>query len=134
MNHMSNDIRKCLVIAWLFILSLTQVQAQNSIDKMVENFSTAGSSSFTSVVERDPATRKVNKVVKVLTVEGYQSKKFHTAFMKEKDTGTFTQQRQAGSETLMLTCDKPQQVRIYMLRRNNSIGKITIIVKRKNKE
>ena len=40
--------------------------AQNAIDKAVDEYSSIGNSKFTSAVERDPQTRKVLKVVKVL--------------------------------------------------------------------
>ena len=39
---------------------------QNSIDRLVEDCSSVGRSKFTSAVERDPKTRKIQKVVKVL--------------------------------------------------------------------
>ena len=112
--------------------------AQNSIDKMVENYSTVGSSKFTSVVERDPETRQVQKVVKVLQVPGHQAAQFRNAFISEKETGTFTQQQQGDEQTLTLTCETPQQARIYMLRLSGRhtyyhSGKVTIIVKMKRR-
>lgn len=109
--------------------------AQNSIDKMVENYSTVGSSKFTSVVERDPETHQIQKVVKVLQVPGHQAARFRKAFIAEKETGTFTQQQQDNEQTLTLTCETPQQARIYMLRLTGRhayhSGKVTIIVKMK---
>ncbi len=105
--------------------------AQNSIDRVVEDFSTVGSSTFTSVVERDPDTHKVKKVVKVLTVPGHQAGKIRDAFIKEKDTGSFMQQQQGRELTMTLTCENARQARIYMLRRSASSGKVTIIIKMK---
>lgn len=133
-NDMRNNIRKTVTLLILLLMVVIPGRAQNSIDRMVEDYSTVGTSSFTSVVERDPKTRQVKKVVKVLTLPGHQTSQFHDAFLKEKATGTFTEQQQSGMQTLTLTCEKPAQTRLYMLRRNNSIGKVTIIVKRKNKE
>lgn len=131
MNDMVVNIRKYLMLVLLFTLSIFNGHAQNSIDKMVENYSTVGSSSFTSVVERDPDTREVKKVVKVLTVPSHQTKKFHDVFIKEKDTGSFSQQLSGGVQTLTLTCEQERQTRLYMFRKNSNNGKVTIIVKMK---
>ena len=58
-------MKQLFIWIWLLLLSAT-VQAQNSIDELVENFSTVGSSSYTSAIERDPQTHQVMKVVKTL--------------------------------------------------------------------
>ena len=56
--------------------------AQNVIDWMVDDFSSRGSSRFTSAVERDPRTRNVRKVVNVLEVENADVGKFISAFKR----------------------------------------------------
>ncbi|MBR1448457.1 MAG: DUF5024 domain-containing protein [Prevotella sp.] len=129
-------VRYCGLLLLCCLWLTMPVSAQNSIDKMVENYSTVGSSKYTSVVERDPDTRQVQKVVKVLQVPGHQTGQFRAAFMKEKETGTFTHQQQDDEQTLTLTCETPQQARIYMLRLSGRhthyhSGKVTIIVKMK---
>lgn len=128
MKHIAIFFALCL---WLVM----PVGAQNRIDKMVENYSTVGSSTFTSVVERDPSTRQVQKVVKVLQVPGHQTDQFRTAFLKERKSGTFVQQQQDNEQTMTLTCETSKQVRIYMLRLEGRLhyrsGKVTILVKMK---
>lgn len=128
---MRNDIRRTTILLMLLLMIVIPGRAQNRIDRMVEDYSTVGSSSFTSVVERDPNTRQVKKVVKVLTLPSHQISQFHDAFLKEKATGTFTEQQQGGVQTITLTCEKPTQTRLYMLRRTHGSGKVTIIAKMK---
>ena len=59
---------KLMFLIWLLagMTALAPCHAQNRIDKLVENFSTLGSAKFTSVVDRDPKTGQVQKVVKEL--------------------------------------------------------------------
>ena len=89
--------------------------AQNAIDKAVEQHATLGSSRFTSAVERDPDTRQVLKVVKVLKISGGSANKLYKAFMDERDSGSFSEQNTETERTLTLTCESKKQVRIYML-------------------
>ncbi len=128
---MKDVFRNTIILLMLLLTGVMSGNAQNSIDRMVDNYSTTGSSNFTSVVERDPNSRQVKKVVKVLTLPGYQTKQFHDAFLKERNTGTFAQQQQGREQILTLTCEKPAQTRLYMLRRSVTNGKVTIIVKMK---
>lgn len=127
-------IRKLFVLCLLLLIG-TMVSAQNRIDELVENHSCLGSSTFTSVVDRDPGTRKINKVVKVLQIPGHQAKTFQQAFLKERNTGSFGQKRDGQDETLTLTVETKDRVRIYMLQMKMAGGisctsaKVTVIVK-----
>ena len=127
-------IKKLITLCVCLLLGIT-AQAQNSIDELVENISTLGSSKFTSVVDRDPKTRQVNKVVKVLQVPGIQTSKLRKAFLKEKDSGNFSHTKNDREETMTLTVESPGRVRIYMLRMEMqsqytySSAKVTVIVK-----
>ena len=58
----------------LTLLFCITAQAQNRIDEMVENLSTNGHTTFTSIVTRNKVTRKVEKVVKHADVMGNASK------------------------------------------------------------
>lgn len=134
---MDTRIFNRLVTLCLFLLMGIAVQAQNSIDEQVDNISTLGSSKFTSVVDRDPKTRQINKVVKVLQVPGIQVGKLRKAFLKEKDSGNFNHTKDNREETMTLTVESSERVRIYMLRMETlgqysySSGKVTVIVKNK---
>ncbi len=55
---------RLFIIISLLLCNSAAMTAQNKIDALVETCSAVGNTSFTSVVERDPATRKVKKVVK----------------------------------------------------------------------
>lgn len=109
-------------------------QAQNSIDRLVEEYSTSGPSVFTSAVERDPQTRKVVKVVNVLEVKSQQITPFVRAFEREKSTANVQTSIKNGESTVVLTCERNGFRRIYMLQRRSDPrayigGKVTIIIK-----
>ena len=57
---------KVLLCMLGMLFTTLAISAQNSIDKAVDEYSSIGKSTFTSAVERDPKTRKVLKVVKIL--------------------------------------------------------------------
>ncbi len=129
-----------MITALLLALAVAQAAAQNSIDRMMDNYSSRGSSRYTSAVERDPATRRVRKVVNVLELRDIGIDKFIDAFRREAATGNFTEKRAEGSLTLMLTVRGARQNRIYMLRctgpyawrRSETLynsAKVTVIVK-----
>ncbi len=126
-----------LCVSLLFAVA---AQAQNSIDNLVDDFSTLGSSKFTSVVERNPKTRQVVKVVKVLEVPGIQAGKLRNAFLKEKDTGSFSHAKDGHEETMTLTTETREKVRIYMLRTQmagkHAYGpaKVTLIARYRSQE
>lgn len=132
---------------FVFILVMTVctalcAYAQNSIDGMMESFSSAGQCKFTSAVERDPATRKVKKVVKVLELTDTGISRFVDAFRNQADADDFTEQHDNTGCKMMFTTQSERQSRIYMLRctnpytpgsRNTYYGyaKVTLIIKYK---
>ena len=92
------------------------IYAQNSIDKMVESYSTIGKSTFTSAVDRDKATRKVNKVVNVLEISTGDVNKFIEAFEAEKSKCTsYKKTEDADNRTVILTMEDIKSNRIYIL-------------------
>ena len=97
--------------------------AQNVIDWMVDDFSSRGSSRFTSAVKRDPRTRNVRKVVNVLEVENADVGKFISAFKRCAKTGDFTENYTEDGCTLVLTVRKAKQNRIYMIRCSTPYGR-----------
>lgn len=126
-------MKKTLLTLIVCLLAAIPAAAQNKIDRLVEKYSTVGSSQFTSVVKRNPQTRQVEKVVKVLKINQGKVKELREAFMEESSTGTFREKKEDGQTTLLLTVETPQAVRIYMLEYGSHPGltqtKTTIIVK-----
>ena len=130
---------KRYLLALLFVLvSQPQAWAQNRIDKAVEQHSTLGSSRFTSAVERDPKTRAVQKVVKVL--ETRHGSKLVSLFKEEMRSDKYEKSVRTNDsndrQMLVLTCGSEQQTRIYMLdyapsAHGNGNVKVTIIIKNK---
>lgn len=121
-----------LTIALTFFVSIG-AYSQNKIDQLVETYSTLGSSTFTSIVDRNQKTRKVQKVVKSLTIKGKHVSELKKAFKEAAGTGSFRESHQDGEETYTLTVERPQQLRLYMLNLSGSTayrtGKCTIIIK-----
>lgn len=74
---------RLFVFISLLLCNSAAMTAQNKIDALVETCSSTGNTSFTSVVERDPATRKVKKVVKMLSITNNDVPKFRSAFESE---------------------------------------------------
>ena len=114
--------------------------SQNSIDRLVENHSSVGQSKFTSAVERDPKTRKIQRVVKVLELSDADVSRFVDAFRREAATGDLTERRTDDGLTLVLTVRGKGQNRVYMMKcagpyvygrkaTRYSFTKITVIVK-----
>ena len=113
------------------LLASVVATAQNSIDRMVEHFSTVGGSSFVTAVKRNPKTHKVEKVVKRLTANGVQSRQFVNTFKEEaarqKDVVTSTAD---GYTTMIVTVPGAKQNRIYTLRYkgNGYSGEVTVTI------
>lgn len=115
------------------------LQAQNRIDEAVEQHATLGSSRFTSAVERDPKTRAVQKVVRILETrnDGKLVRLFKEEMKSDKYEKTVQTSKNYPRQTLVLTAEGKRQVRIYMLDHDPTAHgqsgniKVTIIIKNK---
>lgn len=103
-----------------FIIALwmaVTMQAQNSIDRMVDNYSSVGGSTFTSAVQRNPKTRRVEKVVKRLEADNNQSHNLVSTFLQEaKKHSNTTTRKSDGQVTIILTEETAKANRIYMIK------------------
>ena len=114
--------------------------AQNRIDRFVDNESTIGQSKFTSVVERDPQTRAVVRVVKVRELtRGIDINTCLNKFEEEQQTGRYSHKIEADEHhTVLLAVDNERQSRVYMLQYTGkqpmqaTDGKVTIVIRMKN--
>ena len=125
---------KRIYIALCLLCFTTVLCAQNSIDEVVDNFSTVGSSTYTSAIERDPQTRQVVKVVKTLETRGKVVNDLIDAFNKERETGSFSRKEENDEVTMILATENKGGNRVYMLQyrdRGYSWGKTTIIIRPK---
>lgn len=132
-------LNKTLLTMIFALATINMAVAQNKIDKMVENFSAVGKSHFTSAVERDPKTRAVKKVVKVLEVNPHCGPSFVSAFREESSKGNYSEQINGNKVTQMIVVSGKNPQRIYML--NTVYGdrmhynpveqKVTVIIKYK---
>lgn len=147
------------IILWLISLTLwlifmmiaTNLSAQspargdaphveNRIDRFVDNESTIGRSKFTSVVERDPQTHEVVRVVKVRELtQGIDISKCLETFEAESKTGRFSHNIDGDHRhTLLIAVEGKHQDRIYMLQytgrqpMQGRDGKVTIVIRMKN--
>ena len=116
--------------------------AQNKIDNLVDNYSSISTSKYTSAVERNPKTRAVMKVVKVLELSYANIQPFVEAFKAEANHGDFCERKDGDALILTLACRGAKNNRIYMLKAddyyryggrhaNRTACNITIIVKYK---
>ena len=127
---------KMLICTLALLFTSLGLSAQNAIDKAVDEYSSIGNSKFTSAVERDPQTRKVLKVVKVLQPTNITINKLRRAFLEEQKNGQFSLVTNEEEETMTLTIEDSKENRVYMMqymRRGASFtnGKVTIIIKYK---
>ena len=115
----------------LMLLASLMATAQNSIDRMVEHFSTVGGSSFTTAVKRNPKTRKVEKVVKRLTTTGAQGHQFVSTFKEEaaRQRNVVTTMAD-GYTTMIVGGEGDKQNRVYTLRYkgNGYSGEVTVTI------
>ncbi len=140
--------RKLFILLSMLLLTVTAAaqsgtsRKENSIDRFVNSENTHGQSKFTSVVERDPQTREVIRVVKVRELSrGIDINSCQDHFEAESRTGRFTHKVEDGNcHTLLLNVEGEAQNRIYMLQytgdraMNARDGKVTIVIKIKTKK
>ncbi len=120
------------MILFSMVFGLASMSAQNEIDRMVENYSLIGHSTFTSAVERNPHTRKIVKVVKVLSTADPGAWRFVSVFRKLARSGSSTETRENGRLMMTLATSSARSNRIYMLQTgtgNHTNVKVTIIIK-----
>lgn len=127
---------KNLICTLVLLIAPLALFAQNVIDKAVDEYSSIGKSTFTSAVERDPNTRKVLKVVKVLQPTDITINKLRRAFFEEQKKGQFSLVTNEEEETMTLTMENSKENRVYMMQYTHrgasfSNGKVTIIIKYK---
>ena len=117
--------------------AVISLSAQNRIDRFVDNESTIGRSKFTSVVERDPQTHEVVRVVKVRELSrSIDISSCQDQFEAEKHSGRYSHNIDADNRhTLLLAVDGSHQDRIYMLQYTGKSamqatdGKVTVVIK-----
>lgn len=127
---------KMLICTMALLLTTLGLSAQNAIDKAVDEYSSIGKSTFTSAVERDPNTRKVLKVVKVLIPTDMTISKLRKAFFSEQENGQFSLMSNEDEETMTLTVETDKENRVYMMKYTQSgasfkDAKVTIIIRYK---
>lgn len=128
-------IRRIIITAVFLVGVLAGAAAQNSIDRLIDEYSSVGMSKFTSAIERDPLTRRVKKVVNVLSLYCADADKFVKAFRQESHTGDFAEEHSDDGFTMVLMVRKARQNRIYTMRCSGAYRtkhynniKITVIV------
>ena len=134
---------KRYILFWIICLTAeASLWAQNRIDRFVDNESTIGRSKFTSVVERDPKTRAVVRVVKVRELtRGIDINACQEYFEAESKTGRFSHNIDADNRhTLLLAVEGESRDRIYMLQYTGKRpmqgrdGKVTVVMKVKKEQ
>lgn len=132
---------KYIIAIFMLTLFCSVAQAQNRIDALVDRYSSSTSSKFTSAVERNPKTRNIVKVVKVLELNYANILPFVEAFRYESKQGDYSERKDGSTLIMTLTMSGRTQNRIYMLKASDYYSggsrnritdcNITIIVKNK---
>lgn len=130
-------IKRLVLASILAIVSVATAAAQNRIDELTDKFSTFGNSNYTSVVERNPKTKKIEKVVKELTIYNSVSraqKQYERAFLEEgkNENLLINLNQNTDKHSMILTVNKLQYTCVYMMRGvdgNCSKGIIITIIK-----
>ncbi len=92
------------------------LHAQNKIDDMVQRYSTVGSATFTTVVQRNPSTRAVEKVVKKLSMNSTTSKKLIDGFNAEASQYSVSRKQEGGYTTVIFAVPGNKSNRVYMIK------------------
>ena len=117
----------------LTVMLTLHAAAQNSVDRMVDEFQTVGEARFTSAIERNPQTREVVKVVKTLKVGMPNSKQLREGFIKESNRHDTSFRGDGETKTLIFSEEQKGNARVYMLKYDEYNSEVTIIVNRKKK-
>lgn len=123
-------MKRILITLLLAVCAVVTAAAQNRIDKLTSEFSSSGGS-YTSVVERNPDTRKIRKVVKELTMDTSPSvkKRFEQAFRDEGKNWTLINLNQnTDKHTMILTVETKESTCVYMMRGRDSKGLNRLVV------
>ena len=126
-------MKRTAFLTLLFFCITLGAMAQNKIDKIIETFSTLGTSTFTTAVERNPQTRKVVKVVKTLEMRGPKADQLKKAFQEEKDLSSYSERTHDDQTTIIFDTESQNQLRLYLLQTTGkyvtTYAKATIIIK-----
>lgn len=106
---------KRFLLCLLLTLFAHGLSAQNSIDALVERYYSTDGSTFTSAVERDPATRRVIKMVKVLKVGTTKAQEFKRAFTQEARKTSSSTTQDGERYTIALTVAGADRRTVYLL-------------------
>lgn len=123
-------MKRILITLLLAVCAVVTAAAQNRIDKLTSEFSSSGGI-YTSVVERNPDTRKIRKVVKELTMDPSPSvkKRFEQAFRDEGKNWTLINLNQnTDKHTMILTVGTKESTCVYMMRERDSKGSNRLVV------
>lgn len=134
--------QRILLFMTLLAMVVSTVRAQSKIDDLVDHFSTSTTSKYTSAVERNPKTREVVKVVKILEMNYCDATPFVNAFKKDTSIGELSETRSGNDLVMTRTMQGKKQNRIYMLKADGYYNKygftktrshctITVIIKYK---
>lgn len=134
--------QRILLFMVLLAMVASTAKAQNKIDDLVNHFSSNTTSKYTSAVERNPKTREVVKVVKILEMNYCDATPFVNAFKRDTSSGELSESRSGNDLVMTRTVQGKKQNRIYMLKADGYYNKygltkarshcmITIIIKYK---
>ena len=136
-------IRTRILLLVVVLAMMTSIaSAQSKIDDLVDRYSTSTTSKYTSAVERNPKTREVVKVVKILEMNYCNVATFVNAFKNDDSNSDLSESRSNNDLVMTRTMRGKKQNRIYMLKADGYYNKygltkarshcmVTVIIKYK---
>lgn len=107
--------KRCISLI-ITLMTAVCLWGQNSIDRLVEDYSTSGNSTFTSVVQRDPKTKRVIKMVKNLKTGMPNAGKLIHVFQQEIKTRSYLSERKQGWRSYTFDEENERSTRLYTIR------------------
>jgi len=115
---------------------------QNSIDELIGKYSTMGNSTYSSIVKRDPQTKKVVSVYNELKLSNSfsgEAHRFKKSFEDEAKNADSQEKNVKGNTVnYLLRYENENQARLYMMEYDSNRGFLTnitvsIIIKNKKR-
>lgn len=122
------------------LLCTVTVMGQNALDDAINDFKAVGEAEFSSVVERDPQTHQILRVVKKLEIEGKAAAELVKLFKEEAAKADKTFEKEKIDHYIRsFTEIKGKQTRIYSIEYEGydkfiREAELTIIIKNEKEE
>lgn len=123
-------MRKYVITLFALLTFATSAAAQERIEWLLDKISNAGQSNYSSIVERNPQTREIKKVVKKLKMTGcVPCDEFLSAFRKEEKYATGSESSNKNyTHHFTLIFASPKKYSVYNLTCGHASLEVNVII------